>query len=221
MRSSIRRTARTRRSTMASGRDVFGQKWITHHGHSSSTDVRDCRGEPRSSDSARRGAVSCHVVALSRGADRRDRQHGAARGDNGELEPRETFRSVSADAAGGVDAPVQRRARLLHHARAPRGFRAGVDAAAAGQRDSTGRSGATCRRRARASTPWARGRRRRASISARTDKIEAASLAARTRGAGPGSSRIAARRPTRRRTPCRRSCSPPSRARRGWNSICR
>ena len=48
------------------GRDVFGQKWITHHGHTSTTTVALRSRGRQPSDPARRDAVRGQVVAVSR-----------------------------------------------------------------------------------------------------------------------------------------------------------
>ena len=53
------------------GRDVFGQKWITHHGNKSSTSVTLTQPRPAASDPARRDAVSGALVAVSRPAAQR------------------------------------------------------------------------------------------------------------------------------------------------------
>ena len=77
------------------GRDVFGQKWITHHGNQSSTDVAVHAANARAPHSARRRAVSRAVVAVSRRAAQR-RGDGAAGRHDGQLEQDGQIRRVSA-----------------------------------------------------------------------------------------------------------------------------
>ena len=88
------------------GRDVFGQKWITHHGSQSSTDVAVHAANAAHPDAARRRAVSRAVVALSRRAAQRRGDRPAGRHLD-QLEQDGQAGRVSADPAGGVDAAVQ------------------------------------------------------------------------------------------------------------------
>ena len=131
------------------GRDVFGQKWITHHGSQSSTEV--AVHAANASHPVLRGVGPFHARSWL--------YHVAPL--NGEatvlLEGTTTNSNKaaklpsSADPAGGVDAAGQEVPRFLHDTGPPRGLRAGVDAASGDQRHLLG-AGTRCAGRGRGRT---------------------------------------------------------------------
>ena len=129
------------------GRDVFGQKWITHHGNKSSTSVTVNAGTGRAPDPARRDAVSrrargCTTSCRSTGrrpscsrATASTRSRRPRRSSTRRISPspgRASTRARACSSPRSATRPTSRRSRC------------GVSSSTA----SSGRSARTCRRAA-------------------------------------------------------------------------